>query len=112
MSGHSATFATAVDQWRTIRDEWSDLIEALYVQAETATRGHMLNRRGKDVGIDPYTLFYGREARAYAYASDELIEWWQHHPRIPFQSYEAGSAARVDTASLCALCALYEAERR
>jgi hypothetical protein len=41
--------------------EQADAVEASYVHAEAATRGNMLNAKGRARGINPRTLITGRE---------------------------------------------------
>jgi hypothetical protein len=91
MSGHSAAFGWSRDAWREIRDEYENHLEAAVERAERATAGCLLNQRGKDNGIDARSLFMGRWSRAKCYASAELIEHWQRHPRITFKDFEAMS---------------------
>ncbi|WP_136057277.1 hypothetical protein [Microbacterium sp. K24] len=74
--------------WRECRAEYDDTLYAQYEAAEEATRGAMLNARGRAKGIDPFTLFMGNEVRARAYASEELIEHWASHPRINYARFE------------------------
>jgi hypothetical protein len=35
------------------------------------------------------SLFKGPDVRARAYASEELIEHWERHPRMTFEAFEA-----------------------
>ncbi|QDZ14771.1 hypothetical protein [Humibacter ginsenosidimutans] len=84
----SATFAAFLDQWAEIRADYDLVLQAAYERAEEVTRGKLLNRRGRRAGIDAYSLFLGPAVRAYAYASDELIEHWRTHPRITFEAFE------------------------
>lgn len=78
----------AFSAWRECRAEYDDTLYAQYMAAEEATNGAMLNARGREKGIDPFTLFMGNETRARAYASEELIEHWETHPRITFAKFE------------------------
>ncbi|MFC7942676.1 hypothetical protein ACFUPZ_05385 [Microbacterium oxydans] len=78
----------AFNAWRECRAEYDDTLYAQYLAAEEATNGAMLNARGREKGIDPFTLFMGNETRARAYASEELIEHWETHPRITFARFE------------------------
>lgn len=65
---------------RDLAAEWRDEVQRCYMDAMAATNGYLLNDKApKD--IEPKTLFYGNKARAVKYASDELKEWWQTHPR-------------------------------
>lgn len=54
----------------------------------------MLNRRGREAGVNERTLFTGPESRARKYASEELLEYWEHHPR-PTEAYFAGQDTRI-----------------
>jgi hypothetical protein len=83
----------AIDNWRALRQEYEYLLEAAYESALDATSGKMLNLRGQDAGIDPYSLLMGTEVRAMAYASPELVEHWVTHPRVTFQQYEIQMSA-------------------
>ncbi|WP_288874204.1 hypothetical protein [uncultured Microbacterium sp.] len=84
----------AFNAWRECRAEYDDTLYSQYEAAEAATNGAMLNARGREKGIDPFTLFMGTEARALAYASEELVEYWQSHPRITFAKFERQWQAR------------------
>lgn len=74
--------------WRECRAEYDETLYAQYVAAEEATRGAMLNARGRAKGIDPFSLFMGNETRALAYASEELVEHWESYPRITYAKFE------------------------
>jgi sirohydrochlorin ferrochelatase len=84
----SALFALAAGQWHTMRAEYEVVREAAYERAETACNGRLLNARGKAARVDPYSLFMGPAVRAYAYASEELIEHWTKYPRLTLADYE------------------------
>lgn len=71
------------------RIERGEAIEREWRQAEAATNGYMLNRRGREAGINERTLFRGPEARARKYASEELLTYWESHPR-PTEAYLQG----------------------
>ena len=71
-----------------LRDEFGLLRLQQYIAAETATNGALLNADGRARGIDPMRLFTGNHAYAYRYASEELRDWWAHHPRMTFPEYE------------------------
>jgi hypothetical protein len=68
--------------------------ERLYVEAEAAIKGYMLNRRGREAGIDPRTLFTGPESRARKYASEELFGHRETHAR-PTEAYWRGENTRI-----------------
>ncbi|WP_375000194.1 hypothetical protein [Aeromicrobium sp. CTD01-1L150] len=96
----SAFFAAAVDEWRQVRRDYADFLEAQYAAAEHICRGNLLNKRGRRSGIDPFTLFSGPQVRAHAYASEELIEFWRTTPRVTFTEFEDRAAGR----HVCAHC--------
>lgn len=81
-------FAIAAAQWRAMRAEYEVIRESHYRQALDATNGVLLNARGLRAGVDPYSLFMGTEARANAYASEELIEHWRYRPRLTLAAFE------------------------
>lgn len=78
----------AFNAWRECRAAYDDTLYQQYMAAEEATKGAMLNARGREKGIDPFTLFMGNQTRALAYASEELVEHWETHPRITYAKFE------------------------
>lgn len=84
----SRIFALAAGHWRSLRAEYETYREGAYERAETACNGVLLNARGKKAGIDPYSLFMGNQARALAYASEELVAHWAQYPRLTFAEFE------------------------
>lgn len=78
----------AFNAWRECRAEYDDTLYAQFDAAEAATNGAMLNARGRERGIDPFSLFMGNQTRALAYASEELVEYWEKHPRVTFAMFE------------------------
>jgi hypothetical protein len=94
----------ARQQARTRR--WSDRralrdteLERTWLDAERATKGNMLNRRGREAGIDERSLFRGPESRARKYASEELLNYWEDNPR-PTEAYFRGEDTRLGRAGL------------
>lgn len=71
--------------------EYRDEVYRQWLSAEAATNGVMLNKRGRAAGIDERTLFTGPESRVRAYASPELVEYFEYHPR-PTRASWFGSA--------------------
>lgn len=84
--------ARALEARRVIRAEFEDYRLAEYLRAEEACRGAMLNARGRKAHVDPISLFMGNDARAQAYASDELKEWWRDVARATFEQYASWRA--------------------
>lgn len=72
----SAIMRAAFEQWQEMRDDFELVRHSQYERAVAELRGELLNRRGHEEGIDPFSLFLGPWARALAYASEELREWW------------------------------------
>jgi hypothetical protein len=71
------------------RIERAEEVDRRWEEAEKATRGNMLNKAGRAAGIDERSLFTGPESRARRYASEELLNHWQSHPR-PTSAYFQG----------------------
>jgi hypothetical protein len=71
---------------RRAYDEW---VHLEYLDAEAATRGHMLTAEGVAAGIDPRTLWSGNLATARRYASEDLLRWWSEHPRKNLTQFKA-----------------------
>lgn len=80
--------AQAFADWRECRSDYDAVLYAQYEAAAAACSDRLLNARGEGADIDPLSLFMGTRARAYAYASPELIEWWESHPRVTFADFE------------------------
>lgn len=85
MSEH---FERALADWREARAEFERYMLDAYEKAAEACRDVLVNARGRARGIEPMSLFMGNRARAYCYASEELVEWWREHPRVPFVEFE------------------------
>ncbi|MET3635634.1 hypothetical protein [Curtobacterium oceanosedimentum] len=90
----SAAVRFGLDLHKAIRAEFEDYRAAAYEAASEACRGRLLNARGERAGIDAWDLFIGNGARARAYASPELLEHWETHPRITVAEYERQSLTR------------------
>jgi hypothetical protein len=74
--------------------EQEDAIEASFVAAEAATRGNMVNRKGRSRDINPRALITGREETFRRYASDELMEFYSTRHR-PTRASFRGADTRV-----------------
>jgi hypothetical protein len=68
--------------------------ERIRVQAEAATQGYLVNRKGRSLGINPDEILTGREAVFQRYASDEAREYFRSNPR-PTAAYFRGKDTRV-----------------
>lgn len=74
-------------------DNYREYLEAEWVNAETATNGYMLNRRGLARGIDPRSLWTANDRTRAAYASDELRQYWAKHPPVTRAEHDHGRTA-------------------
>ncbi len=68
--------------------------ERIRVESEAATRGYLVNAKGRARGIDPEEILTGREAVFRRYASDEAKEYFASRPR-PTAAYFRGADTRV-----------------
>lgn len=84
----SAIFQLASRQWAEMHSEYQRYIEASYNRALEATGGVLVNSAGRAKHIDGYDLMTGPAIRAYRYASEELTDYWAHHPRLSMNDFE------------------------
>ena len=88
-----------------LRDEWLMAAHEQMLAAEAECCGNLLSREGLANGPDdPFSLWYGREEVARKYASWELNDFWDQHPRVTIGEYVrrarvANRLAREDTAT-------------
>lgn len=68
--------------------------ERIYLAADEATKGNMLNRRGREAGIDERSLLRGPESRVRKYGSEELLNYFEDNPR-PTEAYFRGDDTRL-----------------
>jgi hypothetical protein len=85
----SAIFDKAKQDWAEMRDEWDRYVEVTYNMALEDTNGVLINRLGREKGIDGYSLFTGPLSRARKYASEELLEFWNQNGRMTMAEFEA-----------------------
>ncbi|MDI2032978.1 hypothetical protein [Paenarthrobacter nitroguajacolicus] len=85
----SVIFAHAAERWKEMRDAYDCYLKRAYDQALEATGGVLVNKLGRSLHIDGLDLFTGSAHRARRYASWELIEHWQHTPRVTLEEFEA-----------------------
>lgn len=85
----SLIISDAFARLREVRAEYQLHLERQFAAAEDHCNGYLLNDRGRAAGISAFSLFSGPFSRAYAYASEELRDFWQHvDPRITFEMFE------------------------
>lgn len=90
----TARKARARERRMTRNSEYQDEVYRQWLMAENATNGFMLNKAGQRAGINERSLFTGPESRVRAYASPELFEWFEHHPRPTRASWFGSSYSR------------------
>jgi len=95
----SVIIDAAFKAWGECRAEFEDLQYAEHEKAAEACRDRLLNRRGMKAKVDTMTLFMGNEARAHAYASEELMEYWRSNTRPTFARFEAQWVEKRDSAA-------------
>lgn len=71
----------------------AEAAQAQYQVAEEETRGHMLSKAGQRAGVRELDLWNMNERTARKYASEELNEWWDAHPRITKGKIKADARA-------------------
>ncbi|MEU4548788.1 helicase-related protein [Nonomuraea dietziae] len=79
---------------RRVRRQYDEWVEHQYGQAEAATNGYMVNKRGRAAGVDPKSLFSGDWRRVNAYASDELYNWFRANGWRNYTEYVADVLGR------------------
>jgi hypothetical protein len=79
--------------------ERHDEVERQWLAGEAATRGNMVNARGRALGISERSLFTGSEDQALRYASPELKNYWQDHPRPTAASMSSNYQIRRNAAA-------------
>jgi hypothetical protein len=72
-----------------VNEEWFLFAHAQYLAAEAETNGYLLNKAGRDAGIDPWTLWSGPASRVEKYASDELRDFWLARERVTVMEWAA-----------------------
>lgn len=76
-------------------EEYRLYLETEWTAAEAATKGNMLNKRGRAKGIDPRSLWTANERTRAAYASEELRLYWNTHRIVSAAEFHGGAAAQT-----------------
>jgi Protein of unknown function (DUF3631) len=79
---------------RTVkRAPWEEMAYAQYLDADRATAGHLLSRRGMAAGVSDWPgLWEGTAAETAANASEELRNYFLDHSRMTITQYQAQEA--------------------
>ncbi len=83
-----------------------------YAHAEDVTNGYLLNRKGRERGVDPGSLFTGPARIAYAYASDELKAFWRQFERKTQQQFVAETTGQNMSDVRAAQQAMWDARNK
>jgi hypothetical protein len=78
-------------------------VDRVWLEAEAATNGYMVNKRGQAAGISDRYLMTAPERDVRRYATDELLEYFREHNR-PTAAHMRGQDTRLG--------AMYTAPRR
>lgn len=81
----SVIFAAAARQWKEMRRDYQDYLEAQMRMAQEEL-GLYLLRRGSEASTE--SVFTGSVAHAEAHASPELLDWWADHGRMTVEEFE------------------------
>lgn len=71
-----------------MRSDYIGHIDAEYDKALEVCSGVLVNKAGRADHVDGYSLFQGTLRRAERFASEELREYWETHPRLSLEDYE------------------------
>lgn len=78
----------AKNQYAQMKEEWDRCVESQYDQALEECAGVLVNKLGQSKGIDGYSLMTGPESRVRKYASEELLAYFAHNPRLTAAEFE------------------------
>ena len=84
----SVIFAEAASKWQEMSYDFLRYIDGAYNRALEATSGVLVNNEGRAKHIDGYQLFRSNRIYARKYASEELLEHWEKHPRLTMAEFE------------------------
>jgi hypothetical protein len=99
-AAHSARVAENARTRRARQaEEYADEVYRSWLAAESQTRGNLLNAAGKRADIEPRTLFTGPESRVRKYASPELVEFFESHPRPTRETFLGSQRQRREALS-------------
>lgn len=78
---------------------WHGAAYSDYLTAEAECRGELVSRRGVAAGVrDGFALWAGPRWVADLYATEELRDWWDLHPRLTITEYRRQLAAQARAA--------------
>ena len=81
------------------RKEYADWLDQEWVKAETVTNGNLLSRRAKAKGVEVKDLWQVNPNTARAWASEELLDYWDTHGRMTVSDWLASYVGGAETAA-------------
>lgn len=83
---------------KVMRAEYETYIELEIGRAEEECRGNLFNAAGRNAALQGKSpgrrALWGNHVVAKAYASEELIRYWNDHPRVTFAAWQEMAAGR------------------
>jgi hypothetical protein len=76
---------------KTLKAAYEEFTRLQFMEADEATNGYLLSKRGKAENRDPESLFSGPLSQARPYASEELLRFWADNPRMTFAEFKANA---------------------
>lgn len=71
-----------------MRSDFLGHVDSEYDRALEACAGVLVNKEGRSQHVDGYTLFTGSTRKALRFASEELLDYWEKHPRLSLEDFE------------------------
>lgn len=71
-----------------MRSDYLGHVDNEYDKALEVCSGVLVNNIGRAAHVDGYSLFTGSQLKAMKFASEELKEYWETHPRLSLEDYE------------------------
>lgn len=82
---------------REMRREFDDWLDNEWIRAEESTNGNMLSRSARASGVAVTDLWKVNATTARAWASEELLDYWNQNGRMTFADWEASYSSRGES---------------
>lgn len=104
MRGGAMKGATRAEKDAALKARYTEYNELHSIEAETQTNGYLIRHDRREefdrkfgTGASTAELFRGRLATGYRYASPELLEFWESHPRLTYYEWLVQAGASSDS---------------
>lgn len=87
---------------REMRREFEDWLDVEWIKAEEATNGNMLTHEATAAGVTIKQLWKVNANTARAWASEELLDYWNSAGRMTFADWQASYTGGESTSTLMA----------